>query len=777
MLKKFRALLLLVLLPATVAGCLPAGRPTSPSPTTAPSPPPTMHPTPAPSLPAPTAAPTALPASTPPADPFSLISQEHLLSFIEDLTAIEPYSGWRNSGSSGEMQALGYVNSTLEGFPYLASLGLEVERQSFHVFLATEIRTSRLFLTVAGQEVEVPADALRGPRDEIAQALRFDSDGTLNDDTSNPQTAQGAALLVRSADELDALTPDEVAGRIVLLDYALVDRVLLGTDAATRIADDLLEKGPAGLILLTRFSNRIGESHGSFVGDVSAFNNVTAEPPVPILYARLEDLAPAGIYDWDDLTQVTQAHLVWDADLFSPGTSGNLVARIPGRDPNRAVILGAHIDSPNAPGAMDDGSGSAVLLEVARVLDQSRHQPPVDLYLVWFGSEELGLYGSGHFAATHQELLDRAIGFLQIDCLTYPLEGIEDVQLDLVAWPFSRLGEGRLPWPEALQEAAAGRGFTVYSEPYFGIYSDNSTVAGFDLPNADLIYQNEEAMDATGSFHYAAHIHDPYDTVDLARQAGEVLEEMAGVALTAAIVVPEATSDLRLSPPPDRRALFIASHTEAVHIGPASATDMGLALAMEGLDVDLLPYGHPLTPADLEGVDLAIILPVLDYPSPDGDPALYDEAWSEEEVAALEQFVLDGGLLVLTNSAHRLKYGNRVLDPNEDWSDLNLLAGRFGVTYRQGPIEDDRARAEAEHPLLERAASLDMAAENGVPFDLETGQVLSRAGGEAAIALIPYGSNGGAVLVLADVGLLGQGWGEPLNLRFWQNLARYARSR
>ena len=70
-----------------------------------------------------------------------------------------------------------------------------------------------------------------------------------------------------------------------------------------------------------------------------------------------------------------------------------------------------------------------------------------------------------------------------------------------------------------------------------------------------------------------------------------------------------------------------------------------------------------------------------------------------------------------------------------------------------------------------------MAAGNGVPFDLETGQVLSRAGDEAVIALVPYGDNGGTVLVLADVGLLGQGWGEPLNLNFWRNLARYARSR
>ena len=120
------------------------------------------------------------------------------------------------------------------------------------------------------------------------------------------------------------------------------------------------------------------------------------------------------------------------------------------------MILGAHIDSPNAPGAMDDGSGSAILLEMARVLDAARVQPPVDLYLVWFGSEELGLYGAAHFVATHQELLDRTLAMLQIDGLTRPLDGI-DADLRLVTWSYGRLGDPRLVWPEALAQVAAAR--------------------------------------------------------------------------------------------------------------------------------------------------------------------------------------------------------------------------------------------------------------------------------------------------------------------------------
>ena len=719
---------------------------------------------------------TGAASTSPPADPFALISQESLFASLEDLTAIQPYSGWRNSSSEGEAEALDYAAERLAAFEYLQELGLELEHQSFHVFLGTELWETRLHLTVDGQEVEVPADGLRGPRDEIAQALRFDSDGALNDAERNPVVVEGPVVLVRSTEEIDALSPAGLEGKVVFMDYAAIDRVLLGKRQAVKIATDLLSKQPAGLVLVTRFSNRRGESHGSFVGDVSGLNWVETNSAPPTLYVRLEDLAPAGIEGWDDLARIEAARLTWDTDVFSPATSGNLVARIPGADPSKAVILGAHIDSPNNPGAMDDGSGVAVLLEVARVLDAAQVQPAADLYLVWFGSEELGLYGSYHFVSTHQELLDRTLAMLQIDCLTRPLDGI-DGYLNLVTWSYGRLGDDRLTWPDYLAQAADEQGVWTYPVNYYGVESDNTGFAGFDVPNANLIYMDYPEMDKIGGVHYAGHMHDPYDTVELAREVGDALEQMARVALAAALETGRENPVLRVAPRPDRRALFVASHTESVHMSPTTFTDLGLALAWEGFDVDLIPYGQAVTSANLEDAALVVALPVLDYPSPDGGPALYDEAWSQEEIAALEAYVARGGLLVLTNSGRRLKYNNRLLDPNEDWSDVNSLATRFGITYHSGTLAGTQALTEGEHPLVEGVAVLELAGTNGVPFSLTEGQVLAQAGGELAVALVDYGEDGGQVLVLSDVGMLGAGEGEPSNLPFWLNLARYARSR
>ena len=713
--------------------------------------------------------------AAPNADLFQLISRESLLGYLEDLTAIQAYSGWRNSGSLGEQEALDYVEERLAELSYLQDSGVEVERQEFRVFLGTELWDSQLRLTIGGREVEVPASGLRGDRDSVVQALHFDSDGMLNDAERNPVVVAGPVVVIRSVQEIESLGSNDLNGKVAFVDYAVVDRSVMDPQRATAIASDLLAREPAGVVLVTHNSNKIGESHGAFVGDLAVLNwaERPSGKPVPILHARLEDLTPAGIVSLDDLAQIKAAHLTWDADVSSPATSGNVIVRIPGTDSSRALILGAHIDSPNAPGAMDNGSGSAILIEVARVLDVARLQPAIDLYLAWFGSEELGMYGSSYFVSTHQELLDRTAAMLQLDCLSHPLDGI-DASLNLVGWSYGRLGDDSLAWPDYLAQAAAQHGVAVEVTNSYTPWSDNSPFAGYDVPNADLIYMDEEEMEATGSLHYAAHIHDPYDTIELV--PAEVFEQMARVAL-AAVVEIDSASPLRVTPTAGRRAVLVGSHTEPVHMTPASLTDFGMAMAMEGIDVDLVPYGQAVTAADLKEADLVIVLPVVDYPGPGGGPEVYDEAWSREEIAVIEQYVAEGGLLVLTNSANRLKSYNRVLDPNEDAADANDLAGRVGITFEGGTLTASSAEVAGSSALVQGIMRLAMAQGNGVRFGLAAttdGDAVAETGGELAAVLIPYGDAGGEVLVLADVGILGSS-GEPTltNLPFWRNLAHW----
>jgi hypothetical protein len=69
-------------------------------------------------------------------------------------------------------------------------------------------------------------------------------------------------------------------------------------------------------------------------------------------------------------------------------------------DPNRVVIISGHIDSrvsdvmdatKDAPGANDDGSGTAAVIEAARVL--SRHRFPATIVYAVLSGEEQGLHG------------------------------------------------------------------------------------------------------------------------------------------------------------------------------------------------------------------------------------------------------------------------------------------------------------------------------------------------------------------------------------------------
>jgi Zn-dependent M28 family amino/carboxypeptidase len=94
--------------------------------------------------------------------------------------------------------------------------------------------------------------------------------------------------------------------------------------------------------------------------------------------------------------------------ITQPTEIQNVYAVLEGKDPQqqkRIYLVTGHYDSRNsdpinstdqAPGANDDGSGTAVSLECARVL--SRHRFPVTLIFLAVAGEEQGLRGSAHFA-------------------------------------------------------------------------------------------------------------------------------------------------------------------------------------------------------------------------------------------------------------------------------------------------------------------------------------------------------------------------------------------
>lgn len=99
--------------------------------------------------------------------------------------------------------------------------------------------------------------------------------------------------------------------------------------------------------------------------------------------------------------------------VSEPVESHNVVATIPGSDPklrDSYVVLSAHIDHLGVgepvdgnriyAGAMDNASGSALLLDLARAFTATHARPRRSILFLWVTGEEKGLLGSQYFA-TH----------------------------------------------------------------------------------------------------------------------------------------------------------------------------------------------------------------------------------------------------------------------------------------------------------------------------------------------------------------------------------------
>lgn len=103
-------------------------------------------------------------------------------------------------------------------------------------------------------------------------------------------------------------------------------------------------------------------------------------------------------------------------DLANTLTKGpfqvyNTIADIPGTEfPDQYVIISAHLDSWNGPGSQgttDNGTGSSVTLEAARILATVGAKPRRTIRFINWTGEEQGLLGSKGYVEKHKDELDR----------------------------------------------------------------------------------------------------------------------------------------------------------------------------------------------------------------------------------------------------------------------------------------------------------------------------------------------------------------------------------
>jgi Zn-dependent M28 family amino/carboxypeptidase len=154
--------------------------------------------------------------------------------------------------------------------------------------------------------------------------------------------------------------------------------------------------------------------------------------------------------------------------------SNNIIAVVRGSGPelrHEYVVLSAHLDhlgigEPVAGdrinhGAMDNASGSALLLELARSLAKSPQPPKRSVLFLWLTGEEKGLLGSSYFAARPTVPIDSIVADLNVDMFLpiIPLKrvtvlGLEESDLgDQATRVAKRLGIQVQSDPEPLRNA------------------------------------------------------------------------------------------------------------------------------------------------------------------------------------------------------------------------------------------------------------------------------------------------------------------------------------
>jgi len=138
-------------------------------------------------------------------------------------------------------------------------------------------------------------------------------------------------------------------------------------------------------------------------------------------------LGEAAQYIYDQYTALGLS-VTYDAFVCWDRPMTNVVAELPGVGPGseHTYIICAHYDSIStrdsdpmviAPGADDNASGSAAVLEAARILSQ--HRFPRTVRFVNFAGEEIGLKGSAHYAEQAFMRGDVIDGVINLDMIAY----------------------------------------------------------------------------------------------------------------------------------------------------------------------------------------------------------------------------------------------------------------------------------------------------------------------------------------------------------------------
>ncbi len=319
----------------------------------------------------------------------ALYSGDTTFSQIEALVSFGP----RVAGTPTELAAAGYIADEMESY------GLDVEIQEFDIIYFEELSTPALEqvspnTTTYTVDVDFATMSYSGAGDVTAvlQAV----------DLNLPPTGNSTS----------GCEPDDFVG-FIPGNIALIQR---GTCYYSDKALNAQDAGAVGVII---------------------FNEGNTPDRIPLMYGTLGGpgvyipVQSASFTLGEELYNLTLAgdvvvHMVVDT-ITEERTSQNVIGTLEGLQPEQGIVyIGGHYDSVSAaPGANDDASGVAGVLEAARVLSTKGHRTKATMKFIAFGAEEIGLDGSYWYVAeNYDEITAMCQGMINLDMI-----GVGDILL------------------------------------------------------------------------------------------------------------------------------------------------------------------------------------------------------------------------------------------------------------------------------------------------------------------------------------------------------------
>ena len=343
--------------------------------------------------------------------------EKHLKVLTEDI-------GIRLAGSEGENRAGAYIEEQLRGF------GADVHMEGFDIKERA----------VEEEHLEVLVD---GEWKTFACSLLGNARGT------DGQTVEAPVAFFVC--ETDYQNPDlsDLKGKAV---------VHLGTHIET--ADyyrRLVEAEPAFVMFVdVRYPGTVATSDGMF-------------PAYTFAYGALSIVSVAYMDAWSWKEKGASRARLRVSGGMRPGSSSNVVAELPGSDPDAGILfVGGHHDTQaDSVGADDNGTGVVAVLELTRLLAPIPRRRTIRL--ISFGAEEQLSVGSAVYVRRHREELSAKgrlmlnfdsfgsmLGWTELSCIGPEEMGQFLNPFFVAAGEYIKLKDELMPYADHFPFAAAG---------------------------------------------------------------------------------------------------------------------------------------------------------------------------------------------------------------------------------------------------------------------------------------------------------------------------------